>query len=127
MLPVVHTALGSPAQPAQWSGRGGAWGAPWQVQEPQGRTERAAAEIFCITNTFPLAGPLVATGWGSQAMTRKLFKCWVGVDLENNLNACFRETVKCKGKMIEKGCKGCKPRLFKNYPADLSKENRIFP
>lgn len=127
MLPVVHTALGSPARPAQWSGRGGAWGAPWQVQEPQGRTERAAAEIFCITNTFPLAGPLVAMGWGSQAMTRKLFKCWVGVELENNLNACFRETVKCKGKMIEKGCKGCKPRLFKNYPADLSKENRIFP
>lgn len=81
---------------------------------------KASGEIFCVTNTFPLAGPLAATGWAK----RKLFKCWVGAELENNLNACFRETVKYKGKTIEKGCK---PRLFKNYPADLSKENVTFP
>ena len=92
-----------------------------------GRTGKASGEIFCVTNTFPLAGPLAAMGWGSQAVTRKLFRCWVGAELENNLNACLRETVKYKGKTIEKGCKGCKPRLFENYPADLPKENVTFP
>ena len=99
----------------------------WAVQEPQGRTGRAVGEIFCITNTFSLAEPLVAAGWGSKAVIRKLLKCSVGVELENNLNDCFRETVRCKGKMIDKECKGCKTRLFQDYPADLSKENLIFP
>lgn len=95
----------------------------WEVQEPQGRTGRAIGGIFCITNTFSLAEPLVATVWGSKAVIRKLLKFSVGVELENNLNDCFRETVKCKGKMIDKECKGCKTRLFQNYPEDLSKEN----
>lgn len=35
-------------------------------------------------------------------MINNLLKCLVGVEIENNLNDCFRETLKCKGKMIQK-------------------------
>lgn len=77
------------------------------VQGPQGRTGRAVGEIFHILTHFPLLGHWGWWGY-SKAMINYLLKCLVGVEIENNLNDCFRETLKCKGKMIQKECKGCK-------------------
>ena len=52
-------------------------------------------------------------------MASKPFKLLVGVEIRNSLNDYFTETMKLKGKMIQKGYKvsSWETRLFKNYPA----------